>query len=103
ARVMDPANREISAANSVVATYGNYQISVQPDSYVYPMGQTAQANAVARDYDGNAGATKLHLEVRRWARQGKSRYDTPPEQERHEARVRARHHRGTRHPDETRR
>ncbi|MDP9268751.1 MAG: MG2 domain-containing protein [Acidobacteriota bacterium] len=80
ARVMDAANREISGANSVIATYGDYQISVRPDSYVYQMNQSARVNVVARDYDGKPVKTTVHLELRRWAWQGKGREQVPPEQ-----------------------
>lgn len=66
ARVMDASNREISGANSVIATYGNYRIGVRADSYVYQMSQNARVNVVARDYDGKPVQTKVHLEMRRW-------------------------------------
>jgi hypothetical protein len=79
ARVMDAANREIPGANSVIATYGNYQISVRADSYVYEKGQTARVNVTARDYDGKPVQTKVHLELQRWwYREG--RRSSPPEQ-----------------------
>ncbi|HSE48614.1 MAG TPA: MG2 domain-containing protein [Terriglobales bacterium] len=73
ARVMDASNREINGANSVIATYGNYQISVRADSYVYERGQTARVNVVAKDYDGKPVQTKVHLQLERyWYRSGES-------------------------------
>jgi len=66
ARVMDAANREITGANSVIATYGDYQISVRADSYVYEKGQTARVTVTARDYDGKPVQAKVHLELQRW-------------------------------------
>jgi uncharacterized protein YfaS (alpha-2-macroglobulin family) len=66
ARVMDAANREISGANSVIATYGNYVISVQPDSYVYDAGQAAKVHVVAKDYDGKPVQAKVHLELQKY-------------------------------------
>jgi uncharacterized protein YfaS (alpha-2-macroglobulin family) len=66
ARVTDEGNREISGASSVPATYGSFALGISTDSYVYQVGQTLRATAVARDYDGHPVATPVRLELLRW-------------------------------------
>ena len=64
ARVTDEANREISGANSVIATYGSFAVGINTQSYVYKKGDKIQADAVAKDYDGNPDS---HRRARRIA------------------------------------
>ncbi|MGO9642920.1 MAG: alpha-2-macroglobulin family protein [Candidatus Acidiferrales bacterium] len=66
ARVTDAANREISGANSVIATYGSFAVSISAQSYVYKKGDTIQASAIAKDYDGNPIHTAVHVELLHW-------------------------------------
>src|SRR5260370_1585215 len=68
ARVTDAGNREIAGTNAVIATYGSFQVGISPDSYVYQKGETINATALARDYDGHPVQTAVHSEVvrRRW-------------------------------------
>ena len=68
ARVMDASNREISGSSSVLATYGSFQIAVRGQSYLYRLGDTAQFNVEARDYDGKPVQTAVQLELldRKW-------------------------------------
>ncbi len=67
ARVTDEANREISGANSVIATYGSFAVGIDTQSYVYKKGDKIQADAVAKDYDGNPIHTAVHAELLRWS------------------------------------
>lgn len=63
ARVTDAANREISGHNSVVATYGSFAVGISGESYVYQLGETIRATAVAKDYDGNPVHTSVRVEL----------------------------------------
>ena len=67
ARVTDAANREITGANSVIATYGSFAVGISAQSYIYRKGDTIQATAVAKDYDGNPIHTTLHAELMQWS------------------------------------
>ncbi len=66
ARVTDAANREISGVNSVIATYGSFAVGIEAQSYVYKKGDAIQADAIAKDYDGNPIHTAVHVELLRW-------------------------------------
>lgn len=66
ARVTDAANREIAGHNSVIATYGTFQVGISADSYVYQKGDTISATAVAKDYDGHPVQTAIQVELIRW-------------------------------------
>ncbi|HET9696341.1 MAG TPA: alpha-2-macroglobulin family protein, partial [Terriglobales bacterium] len=66
ARVTDEGNREISGRNYVLATYGSFQIGATPGSYLYEVGNNAQINVEARDYDGNPIQTAFHVSVVKW-------------------------------------
>jgi len=66
ARVTDAANREISGANSVIATYGSFAVGIDAQSYMYKKGDAILADAIARDYDGNPIRTAVHAELLRW-------------------------------------
>jgi uncharacterized protein YfaS (alpha-2-macroglobulin family) len=63
ARVTDAANREISGRNSVIATYGSFQVGISAESYVYAKGQTIRATAMAKDYDGHVVPTAVRIEL----------------------------------------
>ncbi|HKV24646.1 MAG TPA: alpha-2-macroglobulin family protein [Candidatus Acidoferrum sp.] len=63
ARVTDAANREIAGHNSVVATYGSFAVGVSAESYVFQVGDTIHATAVAKDYDGKPVQTAVHVEL----------------------------------------
>ena len=63
ARVTDAANREISGHNYVTATYGSFAVGISGESYVYQVGDTIRATAVAKDYDGNPVQTAVHVEL----------------------------------------
>ncbi len=65
ARVTDESRREISGHNSVVATYGSFQLGLEADKYMYQQGETIKLTAMARDYDGNAVRTAFHAELMR--------------------------------------
>lgn len=67
ARVTDAGNREISGAGTVYATYGSFWVDASPDSYLYKQGSDAVLTVRARDYDGKAVATPVHVEVTRWS------------------------------------
>jgi uncharacterized protein YfaS (alpha-2-macroglobulin family) len=63
ARVTDESRREIAGHNSVVATYGSFQMAVEADKYMYQQGETIKLTAMARDYDGNPVRTSFHAEL----------------------------------------
>jgi uncharacterized protein YfaS (alpha-2-macroglobulin family) len=63
ARVTDAGNREISGHNAVVATYGTFAVGISAESYVYQVGETIRATAVAKDYDGKPVQTAVHVEL----------------------------------------
>ena len=62
ARVTDEANREIDGHNSVIATYGSFEVGISTDSYVFQAGDTIRATAVAKDYGGNPIQASIHVE-----------------------------------------
>ena len=63
ARVTDAGNREISGHNAVVATYGTFAVGISAESYVYQVGETIRATAVAKDYDGKPIQTAVRVEL----------------------------------------
>lgn len=63
ARVTDAGNREISGYHAVIATYGSFAVSIHAESYVYQVGETIHATAVARDYDGKPVRTAVQVEL----------------------------------------
>lgn len=72
ARITDESRREIAGHNSVLATYGSFQIGVQSDKYLYTEGETIHLSALAKDYDGNPVRTSYRIEMlQREYRQGK--------------------------------
>jgi uncharacterized protein YfaS (alpha-2-macroglobulin family) len=73
ARVTDAGNREIAGYNAVVATYGSFAVGISAESYVYQIGESIHATAIARDYDGKPVQTAVHVELVRgywWYRAG---------------------------------
>jgi uncharacterized protein YfaS (alpha-2-macroglobulin family) len=66
ARVTDEGNREIAGHNYILATYGSFQIGASPSSYVYEVGNTAQLNVQAKDYDGSPVQTAFHVNLEAW-------------------------------------
>ena len=73
ARVTDAGNREIAGHNAVVATYGSFAVGISAESYVYQVGESIHATAVAKDYDGKPVQTAVHVELVRgywWYRAG---------------------------------
>jgi len=66
ARVTDVGNREISGKGFALATYGNFYLTAQPNSYVYTKGSTAIINVIALDYDKKPIATAFKAELSRW-------------------------------------
>jgi alpha-2-macroglobulin len=63
ARVTDAGNREIAGHNAVIATYGSFAVGISAESYVYQVGDSIRATAVAKDYDGNPIQTPVHVEL----------------------------------------
>lgn len=63
ARVTDAGNREIAGHNAVIATYGTFQVGISGESYVYQVGDSIRATAIAKDYDGNPVQTAIHVEL----------------------------------------
>ena len=63
ARVTDAANREIAGHNAVIATYGTFQVGISGESYVYQVGDSIRATAVAKDYDGKPVLTSVRVEL----------------------------------------
>jgi uncharacterized protein YfaS (alpha-2-macroglobulin family) len=63
ARVTDVGNREVAGHATVLATYGNFRINVEPTSYIFPAGQTPKVKVTALDYDNKPVQTQVHLAV----------------------------------------
>lgn len=63
ARVTDESRREIAGHNSVLATYGSFQVGVQSDKYLYQQGETITLTALAKDYDGHPVQTAFHADL----------------------------------------
>ncbi|HEX4489414.1 MAG TPA: MG2 domain-containing protein, partial [Terriglobales bacterium] len=63
ARVTDAANREIAGHNAFLATYGNFHVEVNAQSYIYKQGESGQFTVQASDYDKNPVTTPVHLDV----------------------------------------
>ncbi len=66
AKVMDAANREISGVNSVVTTFGSFEVSVRGDQYFVSQGKSVKFTVQAKDYDGKPVQTAAKLEISRW-------------------------------------
>ena len=73
AGVTDQANREITGRGRFLATYGSFRIHVEPVSYAVRLGQPAEFNITAVDYDNKPVQTNVHLRLvsRKWS-QGKT-------------------------------
>jgi alpha-2-macroglobulin len=74
ARVTDESRREIAGHNSVLATYGSFQVGVEADKYLYQQGETITLTAIARNYDGHPIQTAFHADLvhPKYSRQGES-------------------------------
>jgi len=66
ARVMDASNREISGFSYVLVPYGSFQVGVSAQSYFYRLGDRAQFNVQARDYNGKPVQTPVHVEISKY-------------------------------------
>lgn len=73
AGVTDQANREITGRGRFLATRGSFRIHVEPATYAVRVGQPAQFNVTAVDYDNKPVQTTVHLRLvsRTWS-QGKT-------------------------------
>ncbi len=63
ARVTDVGEREVAGHATVLATYGNFRIHVEPTSYIFQPGQTPKVRVTALDYDNKPVQTQVHLAV----------------------------------------
>lgn len=63
ARVTDEGNREIAGHNSVIATYGSFQVGISTETYFFQKGDTIRATVVAKDYDGKPVETPVFVEL----------------------------------------
>jgi uncharacterized protein YfaS (alpha-2-macroglobulin family) len=61
--VTDQAGREITGTGSIIATYGNVVLNVEPERYYYAAGETATFTIESRDYDSRPVSTALHLTI----------------------------------------
>jgi alpha-2-macroglobulin len=70
AGVTDQANREITGRGRFLATYGSFRIHVEPVSYAVRLGQPAEFNITAVDYEDKPVQTSVHLRLvsRNWSR-----------------------------------
>ncbi len=66
ARVTDAGNREISGHGFALATYGNFFLTAEPNSYVYSKGSTATVTVTAQDYDKKPVQTSFRVQMNRW-------------------------------------
>ena len=65
ARVTDEGNREIAGHNSVIATYGSFQVGISTETYFFQKCDTIRATVVAKDYDGKPVQTPVSVELTR--------------------------------------
>lgn len=65
ARVMDEGNREVTGYGLLIATRGNYSVSVRPEKYVYGAGEAGNFAIETKDYDGGAVSADWRAELRR--------------------------------------
>ncbi|MGC2401112.1 MAG: alpha-2-macroglobulin family protein [Acidobacteriaceae bacterium] len=63
AAVTDAANREITGRGRFLATRGTFRIHVEPVSYAVRVGESAQMNVTAVDYDNHPVQTSIHLQL----------------------------------------
>jgi len=61
ARVTDEANREVAGHSTVLATYGSFRVSVEPNSYLLQAGQPDRVKVTAQDYDSKPVQTQVHI------------------------------------------
>ena len=66
ARVTDAGKREISGRGFALATYGNFYLTAEPNSYVYTKGSSATISVTAQDYDKKPVATTFRAELTNW-------------------------------------
>ena len=76
ARVTDEGNREIAGHNSVIATYGSFQVGVSTETYFFQKGDTIRATLVAKDYDGKPVRTPVRVELAKSRYWGQSQEET---------------------------
>jgi uncharacterized protein YfaS (alpha-2-macroglobulin family) len=63
AKITDESRREISGHESVLATYGSFQVGIRADKYMYHPGDTIDLTAVAKDYSGKPVQTAFRAEM----------------------------------------
>jgi uncharacterized protein YfaS (alpha-2-macroglobulin family) len=63
AGVTDQANREITGRGRFLATRGTFRIHVEPVSYAVRVGDSAQFNVTAVDYDNHPVQTQVQLQL----------------------------------------
>jgi uncharacterized protein YfaS (alpha-2-macroglobulin family) len=63
ARVTDAGNREVTGHNSVIATYGSFDINIEPVEYIAAAGASAAFKFVAVDYDNKPVQTKIDVQL----------------------------------------
>jgi len=76
ARVTDEGNREIAGYNSIIATYGSFQVGVSTESYFFQKGDIIRATVVAKDYDGKPVQTQVRVALARNRYWGQSQEET---------------------------
>jgi uncharacterized protein YfaS (alpha-2-macroglobulin family) len=63
AKVTDAGNREVSGYGNIIATYGSFDINVEPVEYVVNAGAPATFKLMALDYDGKPVQTKIDVQL----------------------------------------
>jgi uncharacterized protein YfaS (alpha-2-macroglobulin family) len=76
ARVTDEGNREIAGHNSVIATYGSFQVGVSTQSYFFQKGDTIHVTVLAKDYEGKPVRTPVRITLARGSSWGQSQEGT---------------------------
>jgi hypothetical protein len=76
ARVTDEGNREISGHNSVLATYGSFQVGISTDTYVISTGDTIDVTVSAKDYDGTPIKTPVRVSMIRYRWESRQQTET---------------------------
>ncbi len=76
ARVTDEGNREIAGHNSVIATYGSFQVGVSTETYFFQKGDTIRVTVVSKDYEGKPVQTPVRVDLTRNRYWGPSQEET---------------------------
>jgi alpha-2-macroglobulin len=71
-KMVDKSRREVSGSGSLMATKGNFYITMECDKYVYNVGDTANIKIKTQDYDDRPVSKDLKISVKAESASGKN-------------------------------